>query len=128
VKRYLLALAMLIVACDGPDSSSASESSEQSCSDVRLAILEECEELYDARVACDMELATLKAGTSPWQNKWEECSQRAEDQNWCERSLGGDDVTNATGEFTAAEVVAYCDHESPSGDRWCPEAEMGCEL
>jgi hypothetical protein len=126
VRRILLALCVL--GCDTSDEPTAAG---ESCSDVRAAILDECEELYQTRETLAEEFSSLIQSGAPEKQVRRieaEYQQAGEDYRWCVRAMGGEDVTNATGEFFAAEVVAYCDHDSPAGDRWCPEAEIGCEL
>lgn len=126
MRRLLLALCVL--GCDTDDEPAGDV---DSCSDVRAAILDECEELYQARETLAAEFAEMVESGAPekqWRRVEGEYQQAGEDYRWCVRSMGGEDVTNASGEFTAADVVGVCDRDSPSGDRWCPEAEIGCEL
>jgi hypothetical protein len=114
MKRYVLAL-LVLAACDAEGADVAAEPS--ACSVARLAILEQCEEYYDTAIACQ------DAAANP-----EDCRQPFDDWRWCVRSVDGFEAMNASGEFSAYDVVGYCDHDSPTGDRWCPEAEVGCEL
>lgn len=126
MNRILLALCVL--GCDTTDEPVAPG---ESCSDVRTAILEECEDLYQTQQELAAEFsATIQSGAPEMQLRRIEAEyqQAGEDYRWCVRSMGGEDVTNASGKFTAADVVGVCDRDSPSGDRWCPEAEIGCEL
>lgn len=115
--RRVAATVLLLIGCEATP-----EPEGPSCGETRAAILEDCGSLHMELLACYDDV------DEDGMYDFVLCKSIGDAHRQCAEDLGGFDVLNGTGEYTAYDVVGYCDHDSPSGDMWCPEAEMGCEL